>query len=296
MEQLSIDESRSFAERMQSRPRSRWLMDKASEAVTAFRYVWGAEETMPPAPRFTAEADYSEQNRQRWIDEEVRLSELARIDPDKELDVLAYARHRREQADWLTMEIGPGDWPSGILRRGFKGKSAYIGIDNHSYSSYSEGAHAFFMDLREARPGENIFLRSDPTFGRTPDTSLDYYDFPDATADEIYISQVYDKPVNPDCERNADQQAMTSEVARLLKPGGKALIFDYDRNLENIKSWLENAGLELRFVFRSSTTDTETGKAVYDYDKQTDLQGELDCTKGDLIMIAEKPEDWTPAP
>lgn len=266
-------------------------MGKASEVVAAFRDVWNFEDTIPTPPIFSDEPDYSNENRQRWAQEEFRLRDLSWVAPDRQLDVFAYARHRREQDDWLTMEIGPGNWPSGILRRGFTGKSAYIGIENHSFNAYSDGAEDAFAVIREARPDDNIFLRSDPAFGRMEDGGPDYYDFPDATADEMYLSQVYDKP--PASENNGDQQAMTNEVARLLKPGGKALIFDYDRNLKDIRLWLEKAGLELRFVFRSVTTDTETGEPINDDGTRTDLQKELDCIKGDLIMVAEKPEDWT---
>lgn len=300
MEQPQIEDSRSFWERMQSRPRARWLIETTSQLATA---AWDAMQEEPPnawkplvipeVPELTAEdiLDRRRQVRELGIKRERELQSLIQIPPDREVDALEYARYRREQADWLTMEIGPGNHPSGLLRRDFTGKSAYIGIENCSFPEYSDDADTVFKDLRKTRPRENIFLRLDPNFGKYyPKERYGYYDFPDATADEIYISQVYDKPTLE--VRNDDEEIMTNEAARLLKPGGKVIIFDYDRNLEAIVGWLEGAGLELSFLLRDYPTDAETGAPINNSEAFLKLQKELDCTEGDLIIIAEKPVDW----
>lgn len=222
------------------------------------------------------------------IKQERELQAAVQVAPEDALDPLEYANYRREQDPWVTVEIGPGGNPSGLVRRKYKGKSAYIGIENNSYSDFSKLAWPIFGELREKRPKENIFLREDPNFGRSEDGSTNYYDFPSEIADEIYLAQVYDKPNNPNCQQNNDQADMTKEVARLLKPGGKALIFDYQQNLASIMGWLEEAGLKVRFVARATTVDTETGENVTTQGFMH-TQFELESLYGDLIIIAEKP-------
>jgi hypothetical protein len=291
MEQPHEDDPRSSWERMRSRPRLRWLADKAGGLADMAKGV--IEE--PDAPSSQPSVSYEEQSRRFHIRQELRERSASRVEPGDELDPYEYARYRREQQDWLTMEIGPGALPNGIKRRNFSGRSAYIGIDNHSYGAYSDQAESVFAAFRESRPEENILLRSDPNFGRAEDGSLDYYDFPDGTADEIYISQVYDKPTEESCQHLGDEGAMTVEAARLLKPGGKVLIFDYYRNLPDIRGWLDEAGLKLRFAFRSFTMDLATGENIHLADERYRLQEALDCQEGNIILIAEKPADWTRA-
>ena len=95
--------------------------------------------------------------------------------------------------------------------------------------------------------------------------------------------------------RRDDEEAMTNEIARMLKPGGKALIFDYDNNLESIMGWLSDAGLEIRFVMRDLAMDVKTGAYINAPGEFSQIQRELDCVEGNLIIIAEKPTAWTRA-
>jgi SAM-dependent methyltransferase len=228
------------------------------------------------------------------IQHELAVQALTAVAPEDALDPLEYARHRREQEPWVTVEIGPGGHPSGLLRRNYRGKSAYIGIENNSFTTFSKFAGPIFGALREERPKDHIFLREDPTFGRSEDGSTNYYDFPDEIADEIYLAQVYDKPNSESCEHNGDQADMTKEVARLLRPGGKALIFDYQQNLVDIMGWLDEAGLKVRFVARDTVVDTETAETI-SVEGFFHTKMELESLEGDLIIIAEKPAAQAPA-
>ncbi|HVX56843.1 MAG TPA: hypothetical protein VHA37_03865 [Candidatus Saccharimonadales bacterium] len=302
MDQSQENDPRSAWERLQSRSRFRWLVDKAAQIATAWETrdngpLQGGEPSSMGADEPTEVSDEAleqrrHQRRQEAIVREGRLQRLIQIAPGRELDVLEYGRYRRERADWLTMEIGPGNHPSGVGNRSFTDKSAYIGIENYSFPEYSDEADAVFAGFRESRQAENIFLRSDPTFGKYyPKEKYAYYDFPDGTADEVYLSQVYDKPSFD--LRNDDEEFMTNEVARLLKPGGKALIFDYDRNLESIAGWLDGAGLELRFLLREEVADIISGDSIFHFQELREVQAALDCTEGNLIVVAEKPLDWT---
>jgi len=225
------------------------------------------------------------------IDKELRIRAALEVSPGDLIDPLEYAKHRKSAPIWFMVEIGPANHPNGLNRQ-FTGLSYYIGLENFSYYDYSNWAKEAFGRLRRQRTGENIVLQPQMSFGRNlrdPSEENLRYDLPDAIADEVYVSRVYDKTKHRTCERNHDEQVMTNEIARMLAPGAMAVIFDYARNAETIAEMLTIAGLRLRFASRDTQFGIEAGR--YDHsnsDRHEDIIDELGGHAGDMLLIASK--------
>lgn len=225
------------------------------------------------------------------VDKEIRIREALEISTSDLIDPFDYAEYRTSEPVWCTVEIGPGMHPNG-LNRNFSGLSRYIGLENFSFGYYKLGAKVAFERLHRQRTGENIVLQRELSFGRNleePSEENLRYNLPDAIANEVYISRVYDKSSAPSCEHNHDEQVMTNEVARLLALDGLAIIFDYDRNAVEIAEMLAIAGLRLRFASRETQFDIETGR----YDgtnaaRHEDIIRKLGGHAGNLLLIASK--------
>jgi hypothetical protein len=225
------------------------------------------------------------------VSKELQIRGALEIDTGDLIDPFEYAEHRTSAPVWCMVEIGPGMHPNG-LNRNFSGLSRYIGLENFSFAYYELGAKVAFERLRRQRTGENITLQREMSFGRNlgePSEENLRYNLPDAIANEVYISRVYDKSSAPSCEHNGDEQIMTNEVARLLAPDGMAVIFDYDRNAEAIAGMLTIAGLRLRFASRETQLDITTREHDdTNAERHEDIVRKLGGHAGSLVIIASK--------
>jgi hypothetical protein len=274
-------DDRSFIERFQSRSRVRWLVDTYSSLTQA------------DSPTEI----YPNQNYDDWLaQKEAVLEEALKVATEDEINLEAYSNKRINTPSWTTVEIGPGGSPMG-LNRSFAGKSRYIGLENNSYREhFAEHAIPNFQKMAAERPDENIELMMQD-FGKQIDgQETNYrYDLPDAIADEMFLRLVYDKPAAwTSCEHNNDEQAMTYEIARLLKPEGLVTILDFNRNTEKIHNCLINAGLRIRFISRKTHSlghfnEDEVLECVIE-DQQKSIAKTLGARKGqsDLVIIASK--------
>ncbi len=225
------------------------------------------------------------------VDKELGIRQALEINPSDLIDPFEYAEYRVAAPVWCLVEIGPGMHPNG-LNRNFGGLSRYIGLENFSFGYYELGAKVAFERLRSQRAGENITLQRERSFGRNLDDPSEEnlrYGLPGAIANEVYISRVYDKSSAPSCEHNHDEQVMTNEVARLLAPDGRAVIFDYDRNAQAIAEMLKMAGLRPRFASREAQFDIEAGEPDdTNAERHEDIIRKLGGHAGSLLIIASR--------
>jgi SAM-dependent methyltransferase len=280
-----------FIERFQTRPRIRWIKDRFTDLASTFNTDPLEAPELDTRTQEEKDAEFEERFLRSRAERELQIIRLLTISPDDLIDPDEYAESRKIAPNWTVVEIGPGDNPGGINRE-FTGTSSYIGIENFSYGEYSDTTEEVFEELRRERAGENIFLMSDRAFGRQlwePSEDNLRYDLPDGVANEVYISQVYDKTTHPTCQHNHDEQVMTNEVARLLAPDGFVVILDYDRNVQSIMEMLAKAGLKLRFASRETCFDIETlDSDVSNSVTHNNMVRELGSNVGRLLLIASK--------
>jgi hypothetical protein len=276
-------QTQSLVESLQRRPRGRLLLQAVHVVHEALQPEIDIE-AQERLERFRADVAY-------WKQEELAYKPLAElleeIERNPRFEPRQYAKDRVERQNHTTLEIGPGNDPSGLNRR-FDGENRYIGIDNFSFLDYAEGAERFFDRLKGARPTENIEFIVDEEFGCTDDPNDSRYNLPDEIADEAYVCRVYDKPVWGS-ERNGDELVMTKEIARILKPGGIVMIGDLHHNAFSILRYLHDADLELVFVSTRKNVDEQTCTFIHD-GSHTALMQDLDFGyAAPLLMIARKP-------
>jgi hypothetical protein len=205
-------------------------------------------------------------------------------------DLKGYIEHRKTAEPWTTVEIGPGDMPSGLNRK-FTGESVYIGIEAGINVNFSTLSDKVFGSIKSKRPNENIFLLHDQAIGRScsdnmsPESSR-HYDMPDDSANEIFLVYTLDDP-------KTEVDLVLGEIYRMLKPGGSAIISDRsrgargDQQLDGHLSSIEDAGLRSAYMTERGT-DIAAQLGCY----QTGInEGEdLRSVPPNLLLIATKPE------
>lgn len=165
------------------------------------------------------------------------------IEEKSVFDLQDYSRVRKKTEPWTTVNIGPGARPLGI-NRSFKDMSKYIAFEpgwNPEYAS-KDRVKEVFNDLSASRPDENIEVRDvDWSFKKYG------YDFPDSSADEVLISNVFDDfTIYAPKDQNSK---IISEAYRMLKPGGVFLIQDRGSNfLEELDHTLQREGFNIVYA------------------------------------------------
>ena len=267
-------------EKLRRRPRARSLLDALSSSALKEKASSDAE---------AAQAAHRE--RVRILEERGRIhinltKTLEAVKASPKLNPKEYAEKRCFEPAGTTVDIGPGCNPSGINRQ-FASSSRWLGFENFSFDDFSDGADDYFEKLSNSRPGEDIKLVDDSHFGHG-DLDGNRYSLGDEEADEIYACRLYDKP-SWGSEDNNDQLAMTTEIERMLKPGGLAMIGDLDRNLFRILYLLQQTNLELVFFSEKEILDELTGEKSINEDHDILMKDLGFSFPAPILIIARKP-------
>src|ERR1044071_9726214 len=80
--------------------------------------------------------------------------------------IQATIEQRNTTDPWFTLELGPGNKPSGLNRR-YEGDSVYVAIEPHITKGFSSATDTVFEQIRKGdRSEEKIFVLGDEATGR----------------------------------------------------------------------------------------------------------------------------------